>query len=586
MPTPESAGTVLDMIAEQVATRPDAVAVSWRDERLTYRDLDAAANRLGHRLIAAGVRPDTPVGVGVPASVWLPVALLGILRAGAAYLGVNPAQPPDYRRALLDDAGVRIVVTAGDDSAADGRTAVPVDGDGPDAPTPRRPHPDSTAYVAYTSGSTGRPKGVRIPHRAVTRLVAAPDYVEVTAADTVLHAAPVAFDASTFELWTPLCHGARVAVRPHDAVEPRDLLDVIAHERVTVLWLTAGLFHHMAAGPLDAFGGVRTLLVGGDVIDPAAVNRVLAAVPGLRVVNGYGPTENTTFSLCHPVRTPVDGPAVPIGRPVPGSGGHILDARLRPVPDGETGELYVDGAGLARGYHAQPARTAERFVANPFVAGARMYRTGDLARRRPDGAVDFLGRVDDQVKISGYRVEPGEVEAALRRCPPVRSAAVVAQGAPDGGQRLVAFVAGDPAEPPLSTLSIRRHLAASLPRYAVPAAITVVEDLPLTPHSKVDRTALAAWAGRDRPEVNAEFQPPGTPTEQAVAAVWADVLGLLTVGVHDDFFELGGYSLAGMRITGELEANFGVSLPARTFYENSTVAELARIVDAHLGTGS
>jgi amino acid adenylation domain-containing protein len=448
--------------------------------------------------------------------------------------------------------------------------------DGPTAPPPDDTGPDNAAYLAYTSGSTGRPKGVLVPHRAVLRLVRG-DFLALGPGDAMLQLAPVAFDASTLELWGPLLNGARLAVHPPGEVTPQSVTDAVQQERVTALWLTAGLFHRVADGPLEPLSSLRVLFAGGDVLSVRHVNRLLDALPGLRLVNGYGPTENTTFTCTHEMTSPVTEETVPIGRPVRGTEVHLLDDRLRPVPDGEPGELYAGGTGVADGYLGQPAGTAERFLPDPYGSrpGGRLYRTGDMARRLPGGALEFLGRVDDQVKIRGFRVEPGEVEAALRQVAEVTDCAVVARQEPRGGRKLVAYAT---AERPLHVPAVRRGLAAVLPAHAVPAAIVQLDALPLTANGKLDRRALAGMRLRERPECDAEFRPPTGRTERWLAQLWSDLLEIDRVGVDDDFFELGGHSLMAASITGEIAETHGVLVTAREFYENPTIAELAELI--------
>jgi amino acid adenylation domain-containing protein len=578
---------VHELVAAQAARRPDAVAVRSEQRRLTYAELDARANQLAHHLQSLGVTAETPVALCIPRSLDLIVALLGILKAGGAYLALDPAQPRERHRTLLEDSGARILLVRGAPPAAlDGlaETVVRLDRDRAllaqsPATDPKAPvGPEHVAYLAYTSGSTGVPKGAAIPHRAVTRLVVDPDFLTIDEDDVFLQLAPVAFDASTLEIWGPLLNGAVLEVFPPHDPTPEQIAAVAENTGVTVLWLTAGLFHQIADGPIARLSGLRWLLAGGDVLSVPHVERAVAALPNTTLVNGYGPTENTTFTCCHPVRGPIRTESVPIGRPISGTSVYVLDGALRPVPPGEPGELFAGGAGVARGYLGRPALTAERFLPDPFAAGpgARMYRTGDLVRQDPDGTVEFLGRIDNQVKIRGYRVEPGEIEAAIARHQGVRDVAVVAQEDPRGGRRLVAFIA---AGRRVAAPALRRELAEALPPYAVPSAFVTVHALPLTPNGKVDRAALARRRVRERPEVSAAYRTPGSGTERALAELWADLLEIPDVGLDDDFFELGGHSLLATRITGEIAAVHGVEVNPRAFYENPTVAELSRLVD-------
>ncbi|WP_367127903.1 amino acid adenylation domain-containing protein [Saccharothrix sp. HUAS TT1] len=562
--------TIPALFARQVAAVPQRTAVTGTGRRFSYTGLDDASARLAHALRERGVRRGQAVAVHLERSPLVAVALLGIVRAGGCYLALDPNDPPERRAALLADAGASVVLTEAD---------VLVDGPrGEDVEV----GPEDLAYIAYTSGSTGTPKGVCVPHRAVARLVHEPDFVTLAATDVVLHHAPVAFDASTLEVWGALLNGARLAVAPPGDLAPAEVADFVRAEGVTVAWLTAGLFHQVLdTAPAD-LKGVRQLLAGGDVLSPSHVDKAVALLPDTVLTNGYGPTENTTFTCCHAVRGPLTTATVPIGTPIRGGAAHLLDDDLRPVPDGEVGELYAAGDGLAHGYLNRPALTAERFLPDPATPGGRMYRTGDLARRLPDGAFEFVGRADAQVKLRGFRVEPGEVETALAAHPDVLDAAVVPQPDRAGGRRLAAFYT---TEGPVSVADLRRALAAALPRYMVPATFTRLPALPLTANGKVDRAALAATPVRERPDLDTDYRAPVSEVELWLARLWADVLEVDEVGVDDDFFELGGHSLLATVITTEIANERGTFVRARTFYENPTIAELAEHLDtAHPGT--
>ncbi|MEU5427466.1 non-ribosomal peptide synthetase [Streptomyces olivoreticuli] len=571
------------------AAIPDAVAISSGDTRVGYAELDARANRLAHHLRALGVGVESPVGICAERSVETVVALLAILKAGGHYVALDPRQPRERHATLVKEAGPDLILTQErllpqvsglartvvlDDAELD-RTVLsglPATALGTEV------RPGHAAYVAYTSGSTGAPKGACVPHRAVLRLVQRNNFLTAGPDDAFLMFAPLAFDASTLEIWAPLLSGGRLAILPPGEPSLDELADAVVREGVTVLWLTAGLFHQMAEGPVARLTTVRQLLAGGDVLSPHHINATFAALPGIRVVNGYGPTENTTFTCCHIMEEPVgDGP-VPIGLPVTGTTVHVLDERLREVPDGATGELYAGGAGVARGYVGRPDLTADRFLPDPYAAGpgARMYRTGDLVRRRADGVVEFLGRIDNQVKVRGFRIEPGEIETALVGRPGVKDACVVVHTHPESGKRLVAFFVADDSVLPAG---LREAVAAALPPYMVPSLLARVDALPLTRNGKVDRAALEAREIRERPETNADFRAPGTALERELAALWAGLMGLDEVGVDDDFFELGGHSLMVTRIVAHVAERHGVELRPRDLYLSSTVAELAEAIE-------
>ncbi|MEW2397618.1 non-ribosomal peptide synthetase [Streptomyces sp. NPDC046862] len=577
----------------RAATFPDAVALSMSGRCVTYAELNARANQLARHLRGKGVDVETPVGVCTERSVDTVVALIAVLKAGGHYVALDPRQPRERHELLTAEAGIRLILTQELLLArVSGLTDVLVlDSDAleltglstTDLALPVLP--DHAAYVAYTSGSTGRPKGACITHRAVLRLVRSSNFLAVEPDDAFLMFAPLAFDASTLEIWAPLLGGARLAVAPPGAPSLAELAETVVRERVTVLWLTAGLFHQMAEGPMARMTTLRQLLAGGDVLSPHHVDRTFAALPGIRLVNGYGPTENTTFTCCHVMEAPAEGDTVPIGRPVTGTEVYVLDDRLRPVPDGESGELYAGGAGVARGYVGRPDLTADRFLPDPFGSepGARMYRTGDLVRRRTDGVVEYLGRLDHQVKVRGFRIEPGEIETVLLAHPGVKDACVVVQTPTVAEKRLTAFYV---CAENVAAVDLRELLRRSLPPYMVPAVFARLEALPLTRNGKVDRAALAARQIRERPETNADFRAARTPVERQVADLWADLMGLDEVGVDDDFFELGGDSLLVTRIVTDIAERYGVELRPRDLYLSSTVAELAEIIDKALSPGA
>ena len=442
--------------------------------------------------------------------------------------------------------------------------------------------PHNTAYVIYTSGSTGTPKGVVVDHRNIVRLVRETNYVTLTADDVVLQLAPLAFDASTFEIWGALLNGATLAVYADGAIDLPRLRRVIEQQRVSVLWLTATLFQQVVDEDVMALAGVRQLLAGGDIVSVPHVRRVIETLPGCVVINGYGPTEATTFSTTFTVAdTSALSDSLPIGRPLSNTQVYVLDGGLEPVPVGVVGELYIAGAGLARGYLHRAGLTAERFVANPFGAsGSRMYRSGDLARWRSDGVLEFFGRADQQVKVRGFRIEPGEIEAALVRQPGVAQAVVVAREDTPGQKRLVGYVVAA-ADRELDTAALRGQLAASLPDYMVPSAIVVLGSLPLTANGKLDRRALPA------PDLTPKVvRAPRTLQEEALCTQFAEVLGVERVGIDDNFFALGGHSLLAIKLISRIRATLDVEIGIRALFEAPTVEALARLIQNDSGTRS
>ncbi|WP_405594564.1 non-ribosomal peptide synthetase [Streptomyces sp. NBC_01410] len=581
--------TVHGRFSAQARTTPRSPALSCAGTVLTYAQLDAMADALAARLRGLGAGPAHPVAVRLERSPELVVALLAVLKTGSFHVALDPSEPAVRAASLLRDSGAGLLVTRPEAPAELLAEVKPVYVDSLDAAGPLADTAAALtaapaggdrdpAYLAYTSGTTGEPKGVMVPHGAVLRLVQDSDVLPVGPGDVVLHLAPAAFDASTLELWAPLLNGARLAVFPAGEVTPDRLAEVVEAEGVTALWLTAGLFHLVAERPDTRLAGVRRLLAGGDVLSPRHVDAMLATFPGMTLVNGYGPTENTTFTCCHAMTEAVSPGPVPIGRPIPGTEVHLLDERLRPVADGTVGEVYAGGSGVAHGYLGRPAATAVRFVPDPFsdTPGARLYRTGDLALRRPDGVLEFHGRVDEQVKIRGFRVEPGEVEAALRALPDVGDSAVVARTGSAGERALIAYLTGDQ---PLHLPGVRRALAKRLPAHLVPSSFVQLDELPLGATGKVDRRALAAREESARPETDTPLRLPESELEQWLAQLWCDLLEINQVGVDDDFFDLGGHSLVAAAITGEISKVQGVFLTARSFYENPTIAELATLIE-------
>jgi amino acid adenylation domain-containing protein len=450
-----------------------------------------------------------------------------------------------------------------------------------------RVHPDHLAYTMFTSGSTGTPKGVVITHRGVVRLVQDPWYVRLDGTETLLHQSSTSFDAATFEMWGALANGARLVVAPGTA-SAAELGRLVREHAVTTAWFTTGLFHLMVDEHLNDLAGLRQLLTGGDVISPARASRLLSALPGCRLVNAYGPTEVTTFTTCEVVSPPANGVAVPIGRPINRTWVRLLDDDLDSAPDGAVGEICVGGDGLARGYLADPALTAERFVPDPRGSGQRLYRTGDLARRLPDGRLEYLGRVDRQIKRRGVRIEPGEIEAAVRRDPLVRDVVVLPEGDTAEGRVLVAYLIPDGAASASSALAadVRERLRGVVPEHLVPERWVVVDAFPLNANGKIDRTALAdlatAVSARGGSDTRHDLPGPGTASEvrTTLLGIWREIFGLEVVGPHDDFFDLGGHSLLASRMVSRIRRALGVEMQLAQVFDHPTVAEIAELVEA------
>ncbi|GAA4465493.1 hypothetical protein GCM10023170_074870 [Phytohabitans houttuyneae] len=574
-----SAGTVADRFADQVRATPGAPAVVAGATTLGYAELAERATAVAGRLAAAGVGAEDRVAVLMERSVEQVVAVVGVVLAGAAYLPLDLRSPAERLRAVIDAAGARVVLT--DDAWHETATSVHdgvvlhVRDVGAAQARPARPDPDGLVYVEYTSGSTGTPKGVAVRHRDVVALAddirfAGPQHRRV-----LVHS-PLAFDASTYELWVPLLNGGAAVVAPPGDLDVAMLRRVLPAHGVTSLWLTAGVFRVVAQEAPDCLAGVGEVWTGGDVVPAAAVRRVLEACPGITVVDGYGPTETTTFATSFAMSAAGGVPdAVPIGAPLDNMRAYVLDGWLRPVPPGAPGELYLAGAGVARGYLGRPGLTAARFVADPFGGpGERMYRTGDVVRWRSDGVVEFVGRADEQVKIRGFRVELGEIESVLAGHPAVADVAVLAR-ADAGAKRLVAYVV------PTSRSEVgqlRAHAAAALPDYMVPSAFVVLDALPLSRNGKLDRRALPAPPDDSGAGTGPSHVPPRDAVERTLAGIWADTLGLSRVGVHDNFFAAGGDSISSIQVVSRVHAALGAELSPRALFAAPTIAELAPLV--------
>ncbi|HEX2685662.1 MAG TPA: amino acid adenylation domain-containing protein, partial [Kofleriaceae bacterium] len=587
--------TVHGLFREQAAAHPERIALLWDGGQLTYGELDRWSDALAERLIATGVDIDQPVALCIERSPEAIVAALGILKAGGAYLPLDPDHPSDRLAFAVTDASARVlVIRRARASTLSTLTAhtVFVD-DGTTGPTsPAVPHveratPRTRAYVMYTSGSTGLPKGVQIEHRSILRLVGRVSYVRLDAETRFLHAAPLGFDASTLELWGPLLHGGACVIYRDPVPTGKGLARVITTHGVTTAWLTAALFNSVVDEDPRLLSGLGQLYTGGEALSPSHIRRALDALPATQLVNGYGPTECTTFTTTYsiPRDIPADTP-IPIGSPIADTQVYVLNRAGQPVPVGIVGELYVGGLGVARGYLARPELDAERFVPDHLGGSAgggspRLYRTGDRVRWRPDGTIDFLGRADGQVKLRGFRIELGEIEARLGALPGVSACAVMVRSDGPTGKRLVAYVVpepgasgGDATSPP----TLRTQLSRTLPDFMVPAVFVTLSALPVTRNGKLDRAKLPAPTNA-RPELAQPYRAPSGDREAAICRAFSELLGVERVGALDGFFELGGNSLLSLRLIARLrEAGFPELSPA-TFFAAPTPAALARAID-------
>ena len=583
--------TVAALFEEVAAQHPDAIALVCENVQLAYQELNLRANRLAHRLRRKGVGPETLVGCWMDRSAELIVALLAILKAGGAYVPLDPAYPKTRLDFLLHDTQAPLVLTRGSAAALpcrkveflsvdkDDSVLSPADAENP-APAGG---PASLAYVMYTSGSTGRPKGVLIENRGIVRLVRNTNYCRFGPDEVFLQFAPVSFDASTFEIWGALLNGGRLVIMPPHASSLDDLGAAIRQHQVTTLWLTAGFFHLMVEQRVHDLKSLRQLLAGGDVLSPHHVRLFLDAAPNTSLINGYGPTENTSFTCCHVMRKSDSLPEpIPIGKPISNTQVYILDEQMQPVRPGESGELCTGGDGVARGYLNDPEATAAKFLPNPFAHDSqqRLYRTGDLARWRTDGTIEFLGRLDDQVKILGHRIEPGEIESLLMQNENVKQACVVPRIDTKGGKRLAAYFVPR-ASSSVTPEMLKDFVASRLPQHMIPASFVPLDSLPLSAHGKVDRQALAKLeipAGHEPHQQNRA----GTHLERTIADLWQRVLNVPQVGLDDNFFDLGGDSLLLVAVHSNLQKILQTEIPLTDLFEFATVRKLAR----HLGEGA
>ncbi|HEU4881057.1 MAG TPA: amino acid adenylation domain-containing protein [Longimicrobium sp.] len=573
-----------ELFEAQVRERPHAVALVWGGAELTYQELAARANRLAHYLSGRGVGPEARVGVMLERGVELIVSLLAVLKAGGCYVPLDPGYPAERLRLMLEDSGVRVLLSRSDlvegvetgdvgvvhlDRAADMIASEPIE-------APRGGvMAENLAYIVYTSGSTGRPKGVMVGHRQVVQLVVETDYVQLRPGDRVAQASNAGFDALTFEVWGAFLNGATLVGIPRDVLlSPRALRQALREERISTIFLTTALVNQLSHEEPDIFAPVREVLFGGQAVDAESVRRLLKAGRPQRLLHMYGPTETTTFCLCEQVEhVAEDALTVPLGHATGNQRVYLLDGALSPVPPGVPGEAYVGGGGVSRGYLDRPGLTAERFVPDPFSGepGARMYRTGDRMRWRGERKLEFVGRLDEQVKIRGFRVEPGEIEARLLEHAGVRGAVVTVREEAPGDRRLVAYYLADE---PVAVDALKAHLSDRLPGYMVPAAYVLMDTYPLTPNGKVDRQALPA------PEGDAyaahEYAAPVSGIEEAVAAIWAELLGAERVGRRDQFFELGGHSLLAVRVVSRVRQVLGVEAELGDLFVRPVLADFAR----------
>jgi amino acid adenylation domain-containing protein len=595
-----------ELFESQSTQFADNIAVVLGEESLTYHQLNQQANQLAHYLRQQGVGVETFVGICMERSLEMVVGILGILKAGGTYVPLDPTYPKERLAFMMTDTQTALTLTQARLANQLPKYDAPivyVDNDWEQIASFSKANfnsgatAENLAYVMYTSGSTGQPKGIAIPHRAVARLVINTNYIEIEPEDRIAFASNSAFDAATFELWGALLHGARlVGVSKDVALSPHRFANHIREQGITTLFLTTALFNQMASEAPKAFQSIKHLMFGGEVVDPQWVAVVREHMQAGRLLHVYGPTESTTYATCYPVQVVAqDAPTVPIGRPIANTQVYILNRHMEPVPVGVPGELYIGGDGLARGYINQPKLTAEKFVPNPFLnqdisdtwcreedvsnlspdSAFTLYKTGDLVRSLPDGNIEFLGRIDNQVKLRGFRIELAEIEATLSQHPAVQDVLVLAREDSHGDKRLVAYV----VDSDTSSAALRAYLQPKLPSYMIPATFIHIDKFPLTPNGKIDRNALPV-PDSSRPDLLETYVPPQTPLENTLAEMWADVLGVQQVGIHDNFFELGGHSLLATRIISRIERHLDRSVSLRLLFETQTIAAFAQSLNS------
>jgi amino acid adenylation domain-containing protein len=589
--------TIHELFEQQARAVPKKCALRqavFREEKtvevtISYEDLDGRSNQLAWHLLKLGVSKESFVAVYLDRSIDSIVAILAILKAGGAYVPLDPAYPVARLSHMLQDTAAPILITrsslAERLSMFDGRV-VDIDKDRSviekesKSKCPVAVAADSLAYVMYTSGSTGKPKGVCIPHRGVVRLVRDTNYVEFSAEEVFLQFAPISFDASTFEIWGSLLNAAELVIFPPNLPSLEQLGDVIARYRISTLWLTAALFREMVDCNIASLSGVRQLLAGGEALSVPHVQKALEKLPLTRLINGYGPTENTTFTCCHAINEKSIRETIPIGRPISNTTVYILDEHLNPVAQGEVGEIYTGGDGLARGYLNAPDLTAQKFIRNPFSddSNDRLYRIGDIVRQLPNGEIEFLGRVDGQIKIRGFRIELGEIERRIDEHPSVKRCVVTAEDSPSGIKRLIAYVL--PKSIMADSRDLKGFVGATLPDYMVPSAFVKVSEIPLSANGKIDRKALAQQnSARSIEEAMNEKSSNGG-VEAELATIWKDALGLDSIRSDEDFFEAGAHSLSTLRVISIINNRWNVNLQPVDLQQNSCIARLAKRIHA------
>jgi amino acid adenylation domain-containing protein len=564
---------------------------------LTYSELNRRADLLSRQLVEIGVKADQFIAVFMDRSVEMIVALLGILKAGAAYVPLDPAYPMEKLSFMLEDTNAPVLISQShliDSFPAHNAHIICMD-TGWGAEKNRRDlrfhHLQSAksklAYINYTSGSTGKPKGVVIPHRGVLRLVANPNYATLDDTCNILQLAPVSFDAATFEIWGALLNGGRCVLFPYNGIpDPQDLEHVIKKNEISTLWLTASLFNAIIDINPEALRGVKELLTGGEALSVEHVKKAQKLLPETQLINGYGPTESTTFTCCYRIPRDLDGnlKSIPIGYPINQTKVYVLDEEMRPKDNGDPGELYIGGEGLAIGYLNRPELTSEKFVPDPYDKNGRLYKSGDLVRYLPQGEIEFMGRLDDQIKINGFRVEPGEIESMLKKHDAVREAVVLVATDNAGSKYLTGYVTAN-SDKSIDAESLKDYLKQKLASFMIPRELMILPRIPLNPNGKVDRNALPK-PGSGKSGSSVDFIPAHSETEKALAAIWREVLGIDHVGIRDNFFDIGGTSVLSVKIISKIREILNTDIPIVRIYHYPTIELMANFISRGQQTGA
>jgi amino acid adenylation domain-containing protein len=568
--------TIVDLFEEQVSKTPDNIAIKFRDTELTYRELNEKSNQLAHYLITHyNIQSDDLIGIELERSEWMVIGILAIIKSGGAYVPINPEYPEQRKGFIKEDADLKLIITVQElHKFIEANKSKEYPSTNPNI----KLSPNNLIYVIYTSGTTGNPKGVLIEHKNVVRLVYNPNYVEINSDDSLLQTGAIEFDASTFEILGMLTNGAQINLLSKEVIlDLNSFKDYLAMNDISIMWFTASFFDSLVIQDISVLSSLKKIIVGGSVLNPKWIQKVREAFPYLIIINGYGPTENTTFSLTYQINAAESN--IPIGRPINNSSIYIFNNDFQLQPIGAIGELYVGGLGVARGYLNRPELTQEKFITNPYKPEERLYRTGDLGRWREDGNLEYLGRIDDQVKIRGYRIELGEIEQTLSSHPNIKQAVVIARPLNNSADKeLIAYTTGA-----ATAEELKAYLKEKLPSYMVPSYYVKLESIPLTSNGKVDRKALPDPEGTGLNQ--GEYAAPRTETEKQLVKLWSEVLGVeeATLSIKADFFDLGGHSIKAIRLLGQIHKQLGVKLSLKELFANPSVEQLSRLITSTTG---